>query len=258
MKDTRLVIVADSHFGAAPSEDEEAFLDFLETVPAEGDTLLLVGDIFDYWFSYRRLIPRRNFRIAAAITHLARRIPVAMVGGNHDRWGDTFWRDDAGLQFDPHRLTMPFDGGDLVMIHGDGLHEERSGASWMHRITSSPLVIACYRWMHPDIGFWAADKMGHNLDHGEAHPEEVQAAADRQHRWAISELQRVPDIKVLVMGHTHREAVVELDGRWYLNPGAWLDGWRYAVLDDSGVALHHFNRASGRDQPARPDPVPGQ
>lgn len=235
-----MVIVADAHFGAAPPADETAFLAFLDTVPRPGDTLLLAGDIFDYWFSYRRLIPRRCFRIAAQLTVLARRLPVVMVGGNHDRWGDSFWQDDAGIRFDPKSLRLTTPTGTVLMIHGDGLHEERPGASWMHRATSSRAVIAGYRLLHPDLGFWLADKMGHNLDYGEANPEAVAAAAARQARWASTELTRDSSLRAIVMGHTHREAALSVDGRWYINPGAWLDGGRYAVLDATGATLHRF------------------
>jgi UDP-2,3-diacylglucosamine hydrolase len=237
----RLVIVADAHLGAAPADDEAALLDFLDTVPREGDTLLLAGDIFDFWFSYRRLIPRRHFRVTAALTTLTRRLPVAMIGGNHDRWGDSFWREDAGIAFEPHRLRLPFGPGQVLAVHGDGLHEERPGAAWMHRATSSPAVIAMFRWLHPDRGFWIADKLGHNLDYGVTHPDAVAAAAERQRRWAVATLQADPGLTAIVMGHTHREAAVEAaPGRWYVNPGAWLDGHRYATLDHEGARLHQF------------------
>lgn len=242
MSAPRLVVVADAHLGAAPPEDETALLEFLDTVPRVGDTLLLAGDIFDYWFSYRRLIPRRNFRVAAALAMLARRLPVLMIGGNHDRWGDSFWRDDAGIRFDPLQLRFDHGSHQVLAIHGDGLHEERPGAAWMHKATSSPLVIAVYRLLHPDLGFWIADKMGHNLDYGETHPEAVAAAAARQQAWAVGRLREDPTLAAVVMGHTHREAAVEVEpGRWYLNPGAWLDGRRYAVLDASGARLLRFN-----------------
>jgi len=237
-----LVVVADAHLGAAPAADEEAFLAFLDTVPTEGDTLLLAGDLYDYWFSYRKLIPRRNFRVTAALTHLARRIPVAMIGGNHDRWGDAFWEQDAGIRFAPHDLRLDHPLGRVLAVHGDGLHEERPGAAWMHRVTSMPSVIALYRFLHPDLGFWIADRMGHNLDYGEQHPEAVAAAAERQRRWATATLEEDPALTAVVMGHTHREAAVEVaPGRWYLNPGAWLDGHRYAVLDGGGASLHRFS-----------------
>ncbi len=242
MSAPRLVVVADAHLGAAPPEDESALLEFLDTIPRDGDTLLLAGDLFDYWFSYRRLIPRRNFRVAAALAMLARRMPVLMIGGNHDRWGDSFWSDDAGVRFDPHRLRFSHDAREVLAVHGDGLHEERPGAAWMHKATSSRAVIAAYRLLHPDLGFWIADKMGHNLDYGETHPEAVAAAAARQQAWALETLERDAALGAVIMGHTHREAAVEAGpDRWYLNPGAWLDGHRYAILDRTGAHLLQFS-----------------
>lgn len=242
MHSPRLVVLADAHLGAAPAADEEALLRFLDTIPQPGDTLLLAGDIFDFWFSYRRLIPRRNFRVTAALTTLARRIPVAMIGGNHDRWGDSFWREDAGIAFEPHQLRLPLGAHEVLAIHGDGLHEERPGAAWMHKATSSPFVINLFRRLHPDRGFWIADKLGHNLEYGVTHPAAVAAAADRQQRWAVEQLRSDPLLGAVVMGHTHREAAIEaMPGRWYLNPGAWLDGHRYATLDDEGAKLLRFS-----------------
>jgi UDP-2,3-diacylglucosamine hydrolase len=235
------VIIADAHLGAAPAEDEAALLRFLDTVPREGDTLLLAGDIFDFWFSYRRLIPRRNFRVTAALTTLARRIPVAMIGGNHDRWGDSFWQEDAGITFEPHQLQLHVGDQEVLALHGDGLHEERPGAGWMHKATSSRWVIGLFRALHPDLGFRIADKLGHNLDYGPTHPDIVAAAAARQQEWATTQLQAAEGLTAIVMGHTHRESAVEVaPGRWYLNPGAWLDGHRYATFDASGGQLHRF------------------
>lgn len=241
MHPPRLLILADAHLGAAPAADEDAMLHFLDTVPRPGDALLLAGDIFDFWFTYRRLIPRRNFRITAALTNLARRMPVAMIGGNHDRWGDSFWRDDAGVTFEPHQLRLPLGDRQVLAIHGDGLHEERPGAAWMHKATSTGWVISLFRMMHPDRGFWIADKLGHNLDYGVTHPAAVTAAAKRQRDWAVAQLQKDPQLGAIIMGHTHREAAEEVSpGRWYVNPGAWLDGHRYATLDQHGATLLQF------------------
>ncbi len=242
MKPSRLLIVADAHLGAAPEATESAFLEFLDTIPDDDDCLVLVGDIYDYWFSYRHLVPRRNFRVTAALANLARRIPVAFVGGNHDRWGDSFWESDAGIAFSPSRLELDFGGRKVLVIHGDGLHEERRGARWMHQATSSRWLISIYRRLHPDIGFRIADRLGHNLDHGVAHPEQVEAAHQRQASWARETLADNPGLRAVIMGHTHRAAVEEAEpDQWYINPGAWLDGWQYATLDSEGARLHRFS-----------------
>ena len=69
----RLVIVSDAHLGEAPADVEEALLAFLDRVPSLGDALLLNGDLFDFWFSWRRVIPRRGFHVAAGLRDLRRR-----------------------------------------------------------------------------------------------------------------------------------------------------------------------------------------
>ena len=105
-----LVVVSDAHLGVTPPAVEEALLAFLDDVPTLGDCLLVNGDLFDFWFCYSRVVPRRGFLVAAALARLARRLPVLMVGGNHDRWGGDLWSRDLGLQFDPHRLASRWAG----------------------------------------------------------------------------------------------------------------------------------------------------
>ncbi len=238
----RLVVVADSHLGSAPAADEEAFLAFLDAAPKLGDALLLAGDIYDFWFSYRRVIPRRAVRVTAGIINLARQLPVMMLGGNHDRWGFTFWEREAGVRFDPWQLQLQVGDRSVLAVHGDGLHVERPTASFLSQLLAKPAVIATFRLLPIELGFRIADRLGHNAERAATHPEIVTDAAGRQQRWAEARLATDPTLGALIMGHTHREAAVEVaPGRWYLNPGAWLDGHRYATLDAGGARLARFS-----------------
>ena len=65
-----LVIVSDAHLGVASPDTEEALLEFFDAVPGLGDCLLINGDLFDFWFTYSRVIPRRGFHVAAALARL--------------------------------------------------------------------------------------------------------------------------------------------------------------------------------------------
>ena len=121
----RLVIVGDAHLGDVPPAIEEAFLAFLDQVPSLGDGLLLNGDLFAFWFAYRRAIPRAGMRVLTRLAALARTLPTAMTGGNHDRWGDTFWEQELGIQFSPDELRIPLTGGTALAIDGDGIAEAR-------------------------------------------------------------------------------------------------------------------------------------
>lgn len=239
----QLVIVSDAHLGATPPAVEERLLAFLERVPDLGDALLVNGDLFDFWFEYRRVIPRTGFRVAAALAALRKRVPIVMVGGNHDRWGGNFWREDLDIGFFPFRTQFAVGSRQVLAIHGDGLTEQHWSASLMHRLTSNRMVVGAYRAMHPSVGFWLADKMSHGLGNTTRDPAVLDRAAALQREWAERMLKDTPDVGLVVLGHTHRPAITEpLPGKQYLNPGAWLDGFCYGIATETGAALHTFSR----------------
>jgi UDP-2,3-diacylglucosamine hydrolase len=236
-----LVVVSDAHLGVAPPEVEEALLSFLDAVPELGDCLLVNGDLFDFWFSYGRVIPRRGFHVAASLARIQRRLPIVMIGGNHDRWGGDFWEREIGIRFEPQRAEFTIGRRRVAAIHGDGLTEPRLRASLLHRAINHPITAAVYRAIHPDIGLRLVDALSPHLgDHTPSEAKLADAAA-RQAAWAADLLAREPDLGLVVMGHTHRPALAEpFLGRQYLNAGAWFDGFRYAVAGESTAELRQF------------------
>lgn len=239
---SRLLVLSDAHVGATPPAVEEALLAFLERAPTLGDALLLNGDIFDFWFAYRRVIPRRNFQVAAAIGRLRRRMPVAMVGGNHDRWGEGFWETDLGVRFGALRLELDIGGRRVLAVHGDGVTESHWSAVLMHRITSSPALVAAWRVLPVGLAFWLVDRMTHSLGNTERRDQVLDAAAQRQRQWAEAQLAADPTLGCVVMGHTHRPLRSEpAHGRQYLNPGAWLDGFQYGVVTATTAELARWD-----------------
>lgn len=237
----RLVVIADAHLGATPPAVERSLLAFLEAAPCFGDSLLVNGDLFDFWFSYARVIPRHGFHVAAALARLRRTMPIVMVGGNHDRWDTDFWRNDLGVDFAPNEARFQVGRRRVLAVHGDGLTEPRWSAALLHRIITHPATAAVYRSLHPDRGFRLVEKLAPSLGdkgHGEA---AARAAAARQEAWARRALEDDDSVDLVAMGHTHRAALTELaEGRWYLNPGAWFDGGCYAVVTETEVELRRF------------------
>jgi UDP-2,3-diacylglucosamine hydrolase len=251
-----LVIVSDAHLGVGSSEAEETLLQFFDAVPTLGDCLLINGDLFDFWFTYSRVIPRRGFHVAAALARLRRRLPIVMVGGNHDRWDRDFWERDLGLSFNPHRATFTIGSRTVAAIHGDGLAEPRWQAKMIHRMIQHPITAAVYRYIHPDIGMRMVDLLSPILGDHTVDEAKLTRAAARQREWAEQLLSTETGIGLLVMGHTHRPVVEKLaSGRQYLNPGAWFDGFRYAVATESGAELRTFHPTTTPRIPPQPDPV---
>ena len=241
MQCEQLVVVGDAHLGAVPATVEEAMLDFLEQVPTLGDALLVNGDLFDFWFAWRRAIPRGGFRVASALAQLARRCPVVMTGGNHDRWGDSFWDRDAGITFGAEGVRFSVGGMPTLAVHGDGLAEQHWSAKLMHRITRSRVTIAAFRSLPPDFGFWLVDHLSGKLADSTRDGSVLDRAAAAQAAWAEARMREEPSLGLLIMGHTHRTALREVGpNRRYLNPGAWLDGLKYALANVQSVELRTF------------------
>ena len=236
-------MVADAHLGQVPPATVATFHRFLETVPRDSDQLLIDGDLFDFWFEYGAVIPRRHFPHIARLRELrARGVRITLMGGNHDRWGGPFLTEDLGIVFhaDPVELTLA--GRKAFVAHGDGLTEQHWSAALVHRILKHRWTISVFRALHPDLGFWIADRLSGTLADSTKDRAVLDRAAAAQERWANDLLDRRPDLSLVVLAHTHRpRLVVRPDGRTYLNPGAFLDGGRYAVITEQGVELLQFS-----------------
>ena len=237
-----LVVVSDAHLGVAPPAAEEVLLEFLRACPNLGDCLLVNGDLFDFWFTYSRVIPRHGFHVAAALARLRDHMPIVMVGGNHDRWDSQFWERDLRLDFQPLRATFEIGGRRVLAIHGDGLTDSRWQAKMIHRVIQHPATAAIYRLLHPELGFRLVDFLSPALGDHTHDDATLTRAAERQRSWAESLLQDQPSLGLVIMGHTHRPIVADMgENRQYLNPGAWFDGFRYAVATESGAELCRFD-----------------
>jgi len=248
---SRVIIVADAHLGQVPAAVGSAFHAFLDEIPRPGDHLVLMGDLFDFWFEYQSVIPRKHFATVTKLQDVrSRGIPITFVGGNHDRWGGSFFTRDIGIDFFGGEAEIDLGGRRAFLAHGDGLTEQHWSGALMHRVLRNPVTIAVFRVLHPTIGFWIADLFSRHLADNTKDHAVLDRAAAAQRQWAAEFLTRRPDVGFVIMAHTHRPVVDrQADGRSYVNPGAFLDGGRYAVITkEGGVELKQFT--AGRLQPA--------
>jgi UDP-2,3-diacylglucosamine hydrolase len=238
------VIVGDAHLGSAAEGDERAFHAFLAAVPSLARRLILMGDLFDFWFEYRAVIPRRPFRTLARLAALVDAgVRVDFFGGNHDRWGGSFWDRDLGIPFHAGAAELELTGRKAWVVHGDGLTETRLGGRLIHRITRHPLTVGTFRMLPPSLGFWLADHLSGNLAEANRTEEAVGRAAAAQEAYARAVLDRRPELGVVIMAHTHRQRLVEhTPGRFYLNAGQWMVDRHYALVTEKDITLLQWDR----------------
>jgi UDP-2,3-diacylglucosamine hydrolase len=255
-KSPRVIVVADAHLGQVPPAVGKAFHAFLEQIPQPGDHLILMGDLFDFWFEYQSVIPRKHFATVAKLQEVrARGVPITFVGGNHDRWGGSFFTRDLGIEFFGGQAELDLGGRRAFVTHGDGLTEQHWSGALMHRVLRHRITVAAFRVLHPTIGFWIADLFSRHLADNTKDRAVLDRAAAAQRTWSADFLKDHPDVQLVIMAHTHRPVVDRLpDGRAYLNPGAFLDGGRYAIISGDQVELKTFSNAPV-NRAARPLPA---
>ena len=238
-------IVSDLHLGAAPAEVEPRFVAFLQAVAKEGGSLVINGDLFDFWFEWRTVIPRAGFRALAALAALrGSGMPVVWIAGNHDCWGGDVLRHDVGVDFrDEWRGDLG--GWRSWLHHGDGLRDvEDRRYRRMRRVLRHPLAIRAFRWIHPDLGSRVASGSSEASRQHRAHDE-----GSGLQRVAFAALERDPALRLVVFGHSHVAALMRAPGGGvYANAGSWLDAPTYLRVTAERVELRRLAAGSGEGQ----------
>ena len=243
MASKSVIIVSDSHIGPEPGNPTTgAFHRFLRDVPSMGQHLIINGDLFEFWFEYRSVVPKAAFPTLAALAEVQRAgVRLTITGGNHDRWGGPFWREQLGAEYHPRSAELELAGWRALVSHGDGDVEPELLARVVHRVIGHPLTSLGFRMLHPDLGFWLVKRMNPVLNRRNDDKPGSPIAADAQSIHAGDLLRQRPDLDLVVYGHTHKPVLQEFEpNRWYLNPGAWTNGYEYAVLTEGGPELHRY------------------
>jgi UDP-2,3-diacylglucosamine hydrolase len=235
----RVIVVGDAHLGSADPRDEQAFHEFLVAIPSMARRVVITGDLFDFWFEYRAVIPRRPFRTLAHLAALAEQgVEMDLFGGNHDRWGGSFWDKDLSIPFHSEGADLVLAGRKAWVAHGDGLTETKLGGRVIHRITRHPLTVGTFRLLPPNLGFWLADRLSGGLAEANRTDEAIERAARAQEAYARDVLDRRPELGLVILAHTHRQRLVEhRPGRFYLNAGQWMVDRSYAVISETEIKL---------------------
>lgn len=229
-------IASDVHLGAVPAATERAFIAFLRRAGEEAGQVLLVGDLFDFWFEYGPVIPGRHFRTLSALADLVDAgIPVTLVGGNHDAWGGRFLREEVGVEFRAEPFHMKLAGRRALVAHGDGVGRGDLKYRALKAVLRGRLAIAGFRTLHPELGL----RIARAVSSTEAKRDEDAAAHGRARhiqKWALEQLDADPALDLVVCGHAHLPAVVEAEpGRWYINAGDWISHFSYVVVGPRGA-----------------------
>lgn len=160
----KIYFASDNHLGAPTPEEsaprERIFLQWLDHIKEDVGVLFLLGDLFDFWFEYKTVVPKGFVRVLGKLAELADAgIPIHFFVGNHDMWMLDYLEKEIGITvyYSPQEFT--FNGKSFFIGHGDGLGPYDMGYKRMKKIFKNPFFQWCFRWLHPDWGM----RLGHYL-----------------------------------------------------------------------------------------------
>jgi UDP-2,3-diacylglucosamine hydrolase len=232
-------IVSDAHLGFAPADTERAVISFFRYATMNAGSLIINGDLFEFWFEWRSVIPRRGFRTLAALADVVDAgVPVLMIAGNHDCWGGDVLRKDVGVDYRFGPWIGDIAGWRTRIEHGDGLRaREDRRYRMLRRVLRNRLAISSFRWLHPDL----ATQLATNSSHASRR----YAARDGGRglrEIAVRTAQADPTLDLIVFGHSHVATLERLAGRTaYANPGSWLDAPTLLRITSDRIALRRWD-----------------
>ena len=232
-------IISDLHLGFADASVERDVLRFFRHLHGRARSLVINGDLFEFWFEWRTVIPRSSFRVLAALADLREAgTDILMIAGNHDCWGGEVLRRDVGIDYHVGAWEGSIAGWHGRIEHGDGLRpREDRRYRMLRRLLRASWAIRAFRWLHPDLGTRLATQSSHASRSYGARDQGRGLA-----RIAAQLLESRPDLELLVFGHSHVAALSRVPSAGvYANAGSWLDAPTFLRLTTERIELRRWD-----------------
>lgn len=246
IKNQKIYFASDQHFGA-PSRNaslprEEKFVQWLNEIKKDADVLFLLGDLFDFWFEYKTVVPKGFIRVLGKIAELKDAgIEIHFFVGNHDLWMNGYFETELGIPvyYQPKEFT--FNNKTFLIGHGDGLGPGDNNYKRMKKVFTNPISKWLYSWLHPDIGMKLAQYLSikNKLISGDEN-----VAFLGENEWLLLYCKRKLEVKqydFFVFGHRHLPLEIEINpNAKYINTGDWITYYSFAVFEKESILLKSF------------------
>jgi UDP-2,3-diacylglucosamine hydrolase len=239
--ETPTYFLSDLHLGAYPSIEKSSvpmLMDFLDHVEGAGADLYIVGDLLDFWFEYRTVVPRRPFRLLAKLKEMVEKgCRVTYIAGNHDYWLGSFLRDEVGLETCHDILAATLDGKRFFISHGDGIATTGDlGYRLLKWILHSRVVSAAFRLIHPDLGIGMA-RLFSRISRKRSSRNNNDIRPDLE---AFVRTKAQSGFDFVILGHLHKPSLFEVNGTSCLVIGDWIDYFTYGVFSKGRLTLEKW------------------
>ncbi|MEJ7609732.1 MAG: UDP-2,3-diacylglucosamine diphosphatase [Ferruginibacter sp.] len=243
----KIYFLSDFHLGApdpaASLVREKKIAGFLEEIKKDAAEIFIVGDLFDFWYEYRKVVPKGYVRILGKMAEVTDAgIPIHFFAGNHDMWMKDYFQKELNIKVYQQPETFILSGKRFLIGHGDGLGPGDKGYKMMKKVFRNPVCQWLFGILPPNIGMGLADHFSHKSRAKTGKADEIFLGEEKE--WLViysKEVLQKEHFDFFVFGHRHLPLDIQLtDKSRYINLGDWIKYFSYAVFDGEDLSLHYY------------------
>lgn len=245
----KIYFLSDFHLGVPDSasslEREKKIVRFLDTAKLDAAVIFIVGDLFDFWYEYKTVVPKGYVRILGKMAEITDSgIPIHFFVGNHDMWMRDYFQKELNIPVYFEPVTFDFNGKKFLVGHGDGLGPGDHGYKFLKKVFRNPVCQWLFGILPPIIGVGVA-----NYFSRKSRAKAIAASKDdhflgEDKEWLIihcKEVLQKEHYDYFVFGHRHLPINFNLiQSSLYINLGDWLQYSSYAVFDGANLELKYY------------------
>ena len=244
----KVYFLSDFHLGvpdhATSLVREKRIVSFLESIKKETAVLFIVGDLFDFWFEYKTVVPKGYVRILGKLAEIRDAgIEIHFFVGNHDMWMSGYFEKELGIPVYYAPKTFEFNGKKFLVGHGDGLGPGDYGYKFLKKIFRNPLCKFMFGLIPPFLGIGLAGMMSKSSRSVTGDSDATFLGADKE--WLIiycTEQLKSEHHDYFIFGHRHLPIMFQLNEKsTYINLGDWIRYFTYAEFHGDAISLKTYS-----------------
>jgi len=244
---TKIYFASDFHLGVPDHQSslirEKTVCAWLESIRSDAAEIYLVGDVFDFWFEYRDVVPKGFTRLLGKLAELSDEgIQITFFKGNHDMWTFGYLERELGLKVVSNELTIERNGKTFYIHHGDGLGPGDHAYKLLKKIFRSRVSVKLFGFLHPRIGIGLASFLSKSSRISKGGNDKTYLGDDKEFIIVYCrELLKQKHFNYFICGHRHYPMTLKLsEDSEYVNLGEWVNDFTYAVFDGTELELKQF------------------
>lgn len=247
-KKKHIYFASDFHFGIPNTAEskvrETKFIQWLEEIKHDASEIFLLGDLFDFWFEYKTVVPKGYVRVLGKIAELSDAgIKIHLFTGNNDMWIFNYLPQELGATLYRNPIKKVWNNKTFFIGHGDGLGPGDHGYKFIKKVFANAFCQWLFARLHPNFGIWLAHFFSGKSRAMNLSKDAIFLGNDKE--WLVKfcreELNKEHS-DYFIFGHRHLPLDIPLNQQSrYINLGDWISHFTYAVFDGEKLELKKYN-----------------